>query len=154
MADTLQQLLRTRAEQDSIAVKGDDASWTWREHIAAARAQAAAVIAAADPSRPLHVGVLMGNTPDMLTALAAAGLGGYVLCGINTTRRGDALARDIARVDCQLLLTDSDHRHLLDGVDLPGVTLIDISTEELGGAGRAARRSWCRIARWAPTTRS
>ena len=36
MADTLQQLLRSRAEQDSIAVKGNDASWTWREHIAAA----------------------------------------------------------------------------------------------------------------------
>ena len=118
------------------------------------RAQAAAVIAAADPSRPLHVGVLMGNTPDMLTALAAAGLGGYVLCGINTTRRGDALARDIARVDCQLLLTDPDHRHLLDGVDLPGVTLIDVSTDDWAAADPQPRRSWCRIARCAPTTRS
>ncbi|TPG26193.1 fatty-acid--CoA ligase FadD1 [Mycolicibacterium hodleri] len=138
MADTLQQLLSTRADQDSIAIKGDDASWTWREHIAAARAQAAAVIATADPSRPLHVGVLMGNTPDMLTALAAAGLGGYVVCGINTTRRGDALARDIARVDCQLVLTDPAHRHLLDDVDLPGVTVIDVSTDDwaalIGGA--------------------
>lgn len=130
MADTLQQLLRTRAEHDSIAVKCDDQVWTWREHIAAASAQAAAVVDAADSSRPLHVGVLMGNTPAMLTALAAAGLGGYVLCGINTTRRGDALARDIARVDCQLVLTDPDHRGLLDGLDLPGVTVIDVSTAE------------------------
>lgn len=32
----------------------------------------------------------------MLTAMAAAGLGGCVLCGINGTRRGAALARDIA----------------------------------------------------------
>ncbi len=74
----------------------------------------------------------MGNTPDMLTALAAAGLGGYVLCGINTTRRGEALARDIARVDCQLLLTDAEHRHLLDGLDLPGVTVIDVSGATTG----------------------
>jgi fatty-acyl-CoA synthase len=129
MADTLQQLLRTRAEQDSIAIKHADTTWTWRAHLAAAAAQASAVIAAADPSRPLHVGVLMGNTPDMLTALAAAGLGGYVLCGINTTRRGDALARDIARVDCQVVLTDPANRHLLDGVELPGVTVIDVSAD-------------------------
>ncbi len=130
MADTLQQLLRTRAGQDTVAVKHGGASWTWRQHLAAASAQAAAVIAAVDPSRPLHVGVLMGNTPDMLTALAAAGLGGYVLCGINTTRRGDALARDIARVDCQLVLTAPDHLHLLDDVDLPGVAVIDVSTDD------------------------
>ncbi|MDP9167483.1 MAG: fatty-acid--CoA ligase FadD1, partial [Actinomycetota bacterium] len=130
MANTLQQLLRTRAELDSVAVVSGDASWPWREHIRAAAAQAAAVVEAADPTRPLHVGVLMGNTPDMLTALAAAGLGGYVLCGINTTRRGDALARDIARVDCQLVLTDPGHRDLLDGLELPGVPVIDVSTGE------------------------
>jgi fatty-acyl-CoA synthase len=128
MRDTLQQLLRERADQDTIAVKYGNRSWTWREHIALARAQASAVIAIADDQRPMHVGVLMGNSPEMLTALAAAVLGGYVLCGINTTRRGDALARDIARVDCQLLLTDPDHRQLLDGIDLPGVTVIDAST--------------------------
>jgi acyl-CoA synthetase (AMP-forming)/AMP-acid ligase II len=127
MADTLQQLLRERAEQDTVAVKYGDRSWTWREHIAEAKAQAATLIARADPGRPLHVGVLLGNTPEMLTALAAAALGGYVLCGINTTRRGDGLARDIARVDCQILITDADHRHLLDGVDLSGVTVLDTS---------------------------
>ncbi|BBY82595.1 AMP-binding protein [Mycolicibacterium pulveris] len=125
MADTLQQLLRERAEQDTVAVKHGDRTWTWREHVADAGAQAAALIGAADPNRPLHVGVLLGNTPEMLTALAAAALGGYVLCGINTTRRGEALARDIAKVECQFLITDAEHRHLLDGLDLPGVTVFD-----------------------------
>ncbi|MDA4105670.1 acyl-CoA synthetase [Mycobacterium holsaticum DSM 44478] len=125
MADTLQQLLRERAQQDTVAVKHDDRTWTWREHVADASAQAAALIGSADPDRPLHVGVLLGNTPEMLTALAAAALGGYVLCGINTTRRGEALARDIAKVECQFLLTDTEHRHLLDGLDLPGVTVFD-----------------------------
>ena len=138
MADTLQQLLRTRADLDTVAVKHGDASWTWRQHITEASEHASAVIAAADPSRPLHVGVLMGNTPGMLTALAAAGLGGYVLCGVNTTRRGEAIARDVARVDCQLLLTDPEHRHLLDGLDLPGVTVVDVGTEEWVARLRAA----------------
>jgi fatty-acyl-CoA synthase len=130
MADTLQQLLREPADQHTVAIKYGDRSWTWAEHVVDASAQAAALIAAADPARPLHVGALMGNTPDMPTALAAAALFGYVLCGINTTRRGDALARDIARVDTQVLLTDAEHRHLLDGLQLPGVAVIDVSTTQ------------------------
>ena len=127
MAETLQKLLRERAGQTTVAVKYGESTRTWQEHISEASAQAAALIAAADPNRALHVGVLLGNTPDMLTALAAAGLGGYVLCGINTTRRGAALARDIAKVDCQFLITDAEHRHLLDDVDLPAVTVFDTS---------------------------
>jgi fatty-acyl-CoA synthase len=130
MTDTLQQLLRERADADATAIKYGDRTWTWREHVAEASAQAASLVAMAAPGRPLHVGALLGNTPDMLTALAAAALGGYVLCGVNTTRRGDALARDVARVDVQILLTDADHRHLLDGLEFPGVTVIDVSTDE------------------------
>src|SRR6202008_5109048 len=94
---------------------------------AAAAPPAAAVIGVADPDRPLHVGALLGNTPEMLTAMASAALGGYVLCGINDTRRGAALARDILRADCQILLTDPAHRTLLDGLDLPGVRVVDVA---------------------------
>ncbi|MHA3020157.1 fatty-acid--CoA ligase FadD1 [Mycobacterium sp. BMJ-28] len=130
MADTLQQLLRERADLGSVAVKHGDRTWTWRAHVAEASRQAAALIELADPARPLHVAVLLGNTPDMLTALAAAALGGYVLCGINTTRRGDALARDIAKVDTQILITDAAHRPLLEGLDLRGVTVVAAGTGE------------------------
>lgn len=130
MAETVQQLLRDRAGSEDIAVQYDDRVWTWREHLDEAARQAAALIGIADPARPLHVGVLLANTPDMLTAMAAAGLGGYVVCGINNTRRGDALARDISRADCQVLVTDSAHQQLLDGVDLPGVRLLVIGSAE------------------------
>lgn len=130
MADTLQQLLRERLNDASPAVKYGDRVWTWREHLADASATAAALIGIADPDRPLHVGALLGNTPEMLTAMAAAALGGYVLCGINDTRRGDALARDILRADCQILLTDSAHRALLDGLELPGVRVLDTSSSD------------------------
>ncbi|MFN3008544.1 fatty-acid--CoA ligase FadD1 [Mycolicibacterium wolinskyi] len=130
MADTLQQLLRERAEQDTVAVKHGDQSWTWRHHIADASRQAASLLAVADHDRPVHIGTLLGNTPDMLTAMAAAGLGGYVLCGINNTRRGEALARDILRSDCQILLTDAAHRDLLTGLDLPGVRILDTTSDE------------------------
>ncbi len=130
MADTLQQLFRERSDQDTVAVKYGDRTWTWREHVAEARAQAAALIDMADPDRPLHVGVLLANTPDMLTAMAAAALGGYVLCCINNTRRGEGLTRDVALVDCQIVITDAEHRHLLDGLDLPDVRVLDTSSPE------------------------
>ncbi|ANI41258.1 fatty-acid--CoA ligase FadD1 [Mycolicibacterium vaccae] len=130
MTETVQQLLRERVDSDGIAVTHEGRTWTWREHLDQAAAQAAALIGAADPDRPLHVGVLLGNTPDMLTAMAAAGLGGYVVCGINNTRRGESLARDIRRADCQFLLTDGSHRGLLDGLDLTGVRVFEVGTPE------------------------
>ena len=130
MTETVQQLLRGRINDDSVGVKHEDREWTWREHLHDASAQASALLAIADPTRPMHVGVLLGNTPDMLTQMAAAGLGGYVLCGINTTRRGEALLADAQRADCQILVTDAEHRPLLDGLDLGRIRLVDTSSEE------------------------
>jgi fatty-acyl-CoA synthase len=139
VADTIQQLLCGRRDDRTPAVKYGDEVWSWREHLEKASKTAAALIDIADPDRPLHVGALLGNTPEMLTAMAAAALGGYVLCGINDTRRGNALARDILRADCQMLLTDPAHRELLDGLDLPGVRVLDTTSSDwsalLAGAG-------------------
>lgn len=128
VADTVQQLLRERIGDPGPAVRHGERTWTWAEHLCEAERQAAALIALADPARPLHVGTLLSNTPHMLTAMAAAGLGGYVLCGINNTRRGAALARDIGKADCQILLTDAAHRGLLDGLELPGLQVLDVDS--------------------------
>jgi fatty-acyl-CoA synthase len=130
MPETVQQLLRQRLTDDFIAVKHADRQWSWREHLHEASRAAAALLAIADNDRPVHVGTLLGNTPDMLTQMAAAGLGGYVLCGINTTRRGDGLLADLRRADCQILVTDPEHRPLLDGLDPGGVRVLDTSTDE------------------------
>ncbi len=130
MPETIQQLLRERVADTTPAVRFGTQEWTWQEHLEQATAAAAAVLGIADATRPMHIGALLGNTPEMLTAMAAAGLGGYVLCGINDTRRGAALARDILRADCQILLTDEAHIDLLDGLDLPGVRIIDTSSPQ------------------------
>jgi fatty-acyl-CoA synthase len=130
VAETIQQLLRERLADDGPAVKYDDREWSWREHLDDATRQAAALLGIADQDRPVHVGALLGNTPDMLTAMAAAALGGYVLCGINNTRRGGALARDILHADCQILLTDAANLDLIADLDLPGVRVIDTSAPE------------------------
>jgi fatty-acyl-CoA synthase len=142
VAETVQQLLRERAEDDNPGVRYGDRTWSWREHVAESSAVAAALIGAADRTRPMHIGTLLGNTPDMLRAMAAAALGGYTLCGINNTRRGEGLLKDIRRSECQILVTDAEHRPLLDGLDLGDVRVLDTSTDEwaalIAGAGELA----------------
>ena len=126
--DTIQALLHKRLSDPATAVKYGDLQWSWRQYLAGATARAAALLAAADAQRPMHIGALLGNTPEMLSQMAAAGLGGYVLCGLNTTRRGDALAADVRRAECQFVVTDSEHRPLLDGLDLADTKILDTST--------------------------
>ncbi|CAM4221405.1 Long-chain-fatty-acid--CoA ligase FadD17 [Mycobacterium basiliense] len=128
MTDTVQALLQRRKSDSAVAVKYQDLHWTWSQYLAESAARAAALIAAADPDRPMHIGCLLGNTPEMLAQMAAAGLGGYVLCGLNTTRRGAALAADVKRADCQIVVTDAQHRGLLTGLDLAPVRILDTST--------------------------
>ena len=128
--DTIQALLQKRLSDPSIAVKYRDVQWSWRQYLGGAAARAAALLAAADPQRPMHIGALLGNTPEMLSQMAAAGLGGYVLCGLNTTRRGQALAADVRRADCQFVVTDAEHRPLLDGLDLGDTQILDTSTPQ------------------------
>ena len=139
MAETLQQLLRERADDDTTAIRYGDRSWTWREHVTESSAVASALQGLADDGRPVHVGTLLGNSPDMLRMMAAGALGGFTLCGINNTRRGDGLLQDVRRAECQLLVTDAEHRPLLDGLDLDGVRVLDTSTDEwaelVAGAG-------------------
>jgi fatty-acyl-CoA synthase len=128
MFETVQQLLRHRLQDDTPAVADGDRTWTWRQHLTEAAAEASVLIGLADPARPLHVGALLGNSPTMLRSMAAAALGGYVLCGINTVRRGAGLLADIRRADCQLLLVDADHMPLLDGLNLADVTVLDVTS--------------------------
>ncbi|WP_297598660.1 fatty-acid--CoA ligase FadD1 [Mycobacterium sp.] len=128
--DTIQALLRKRLSDPSVAVKYGDVQWSWRRYLEGSAARAAALLEAADPARPMHIGALLGNTPEMLSQMAAAGLGGYVLCGLNTTRRGEALAADIRRADCQFVVTDAEHRPLLDGLDLADTQILDTSAPQ------------------------
>jgi fatty-acyl-CoA synthase len=128
--DTIQALLRKRLSDPGVAVKHRALQWSWSQYLAGSAARAAALISATDPDRPMHVGALLGNNPEMLSQMAAAGLGGYVLCGLNTTRRGEALAADVRRAHCQFVITDAEHRPLLDGLDLGETHILDTSTPE------------------------
>ena len=60
------------------------------------------------PGAP-HVGVLLDNVPEYLFTLGGAALAGAVVVGLNPTRRGTELERDIQHTDCQVVITDNDH---------------------------------------------
>jgi fatty-acyl-CoA synthase len=83
------------------------------------------------PDLPQHIAVLLDNTPDYVVAIGGAGLVGACVVGLNHTRRGEHLARDITYTDTQMVLTEPRHLDLLDPIesslDLPGGVLISTS---------------------------
>jgi fatty-acyl-CoA synthase len=104
---TITALLTPLADVDGQGVYFEDSFSSWRTHIERGAAVAAALHDRLDPQRPPHVGVLLENTPFFSEVLVAAGLSGVVPVGLNPVRRGAALARDIERADCQVVLADS-----------------------------------------------
>lgn len=128
--ETAAELVLGRAGDGRRAVVFDDRSWTWAEVVDAAAARAAWFTEQLDPARPPHIGVLLENTPEYLFLLAAAALANVTVVGINPTRRGAELARDIRHTDCQLVLTEPAQAHLLDGLDLDGVPVLDAGSIE------------------------
>lgn len=66
--------------------------------------------------QPFHVGILLDNTPDYLFALGGAWLAGAVAVGINNTKRGQHLARDIRHTDCCILVTEPVYVEMLSPV--------------------------------------
>ncbi|MBI3784178.1 MAG: AMP-binding protein [Deltaproteobacteria bacterium] len=62
---------------------------------------------------PFHVCILLDNIPDYFFALGGAALAGAVVSGINNTKRGSHLARDIAYTDCRILVIEEKYLALL-----------------------------------------
>ncbi|MET7921837.1 long-chain-fatty-acid--CoA ligase [Streptomyces avermitilis] len=76
-----------------------------------------------------HVGVLLDNTPEYPWWLSAAAVAGAAVAGLNPTRRGPELARDIRHTECRVVVTERAHLPLLDGLELPGVRLLVTDTD-------------------------
>lgn len=122
-------LLRRNAAAPSIrdrpAVKFGDRVWTHAEYVAESRRWANLFLDNAPHDRPLHVGVLLDNTPDYLFAFGGAALSGSAVVGLNHTRRGEHLARDIEHTHVGLVITEPRHQALLEPIadGLPPVLL-------------------------------
>ncbi|MGA0878088.1 MAG: AMP-binding protein [Ilumatobacteraceae bacterium] len=117
---TFADYVRRRADDDHVAVLFDDQQWTYREWCAevATRAALWSSIREQRAGRPPHIGLLMENIPDFTMWLGAAAVTGSTIVGINPTRRGEELARDITYTECQLVVVDAALASLVEGLDL------------------------------------
>jgi fatty-acyl-CoA synthase len=116
-ATTVAELVRRRAGDTNEGLLFEGRQWSWRQVVAESEVRAS-LLASLRHEGPFHIGVLLENTDEYLFLLLGAALAGATVVGINPTRRGAELAVDIRTTDCQLMVTDSAQRALLDGLDL------------------------------------
>jgi fatty-acyl-CoA synthase len=109
-------MVAARASDDRTGLVYGENSWTWREVVeeSAERARAALSLRI---EGAFHIGVLLENIPENLFWLGGAAMAGAVIVGINPTRRGEELARDIRFTECQMIVTDRTGASLLEGLD-------------------------------------
>ena len=98
---TLAAALRDRAADSAerVFLRFEDATWTFAETYGEACRYANVFLQRRDPARPFHVGALMENLPAFVFTQFGCALAGAALVGLNPTRTGGFLARDIAYSD-------------------------------------------------------
>lgn len=113
-------LLRRNADDPAIrdrpALRWEDRIWTHAEFLEESARYARLFRERLPSDRPPHVAVLLDNLPAYLFAFGGAGLAGAAIVGLNHTRRGQHLARDVEHTDCQLLLTEPRHLELIEPI--------------------------------------
>lgn len=114
---TVRDLVLGRADDDSLAMLFEDEQFTYREFTAGCVARAHLLLDGRTRG-PFHVGTLLDNGPEYSMLLGAAAVAGATVVGINPTRQGAELARDITHAECAIIITESRHLGLLEGLDL------------------------------------
>ncbi|MHB8439509.1 MAG: AMP-binding protein [Acidimicrobiales bacterium] len=107
---TVAQTILARADDHGVGLRWRDRTWTWAEVVRQGVARAALAEPLLEGGSP-HIAVLLDNVPEYALWLGAAAMGGAVVVGAD-------LARDLAHTDCRLLVTDSTHLSLVEGLDL------------------------------------
>lgn len=125
---SLASLLVARAGDSRPGYVFEDDSYSWAEVVEQSAVRASLIAERVDPARPPHVGVLLENEPEYLFWLGGAALAGATIVGVNPTRRGAELARDVVHTDCQFIVTGEAHRSLLPGD--PGIPVVDVDSAD------------------------
>lgn len=119
-------MLRANADPathgDRPFVRFGDRVWTHAEFLAESARWANLFLDRLPGEGPRHVGVLLDNTPDHLFAFGGAALAGATVVGLNHTRQGEHLARDVEHTHVGLLVTEPRHLATLSAI-APGLGL-------------------------------
>jgi fatty-acyl-CoA synthase len=124
---TISSLLELRRGDDRPGLVEESRGLAWDEVVAESDRRAGWLLGRSN-DRPPHLGVLLPNGIEYLLWIFAAARARWVIVGINPTRRGEALARDIRATDCQMIITDAEGQASLGSLDLGDCTLIDSAT--------------------------
>ncbi|MFJ5291747.1 AMP-binding protein [Streptomyces sp. NPDC088348] len=123
-ADTFAELVQRQWGDQRPGLSSGDLVLSHHRIASGAAARAALLVDLLPAGAEPHIGVLLHNTPEFPLWLSAAALAGAAVAGINPTRRGAELARDIVHTECRVLITSRELLPLLDGLDLPGVRML------------------------------
>ena len=113
--------LVARAGDDSPGLVFEGSTWSWGE-VVTESGRRAEMLRSLRREGPFHVGVLLENIPEYVFLLFGAAICGATVVGVNPTRRGEELARDVTHTDCQVVVTDAEGSALLAGMDLGSAT--------------------------------
>jgi fatty-acyl-CoA synthase len=113
------------------AVRFGDRIWTHGEYVTECMHWANLFLGRKPADAALHVALLLDNTPDYLFALGGAALSGSAIVGLNHTRRGEHLLRDLQHTHCGLVITEPRHQDLLEPIagELPEVLVTSRDAE-------------------------
>lgn len=128
----LAQLLLARLGDEHPGYVTADAVFSWNDVVRESLRRAAFLEGAFRPGVPRHIGVLLENTPEYLFWAGAASFAGAAVVGINPTRRGEELARDIRHTDCQVIVTDDAQGAALSGLDTGAHLVHNVDRVPLG----------------------
>ena len=129
---TVASLLRARVGDTHPGYIFEERTYSWDEVVSESAIRASILNGLLDDGRPPHVGILLENTPEYLFWIGGAALIGACIVGINPTRRGSELERDIQHTDCQVIISDETGMKLLEGLDtrVENTNTIDVDSQE------------------------
>ena len=129
---TVASLLRARVGDTHPGYIVEGRTYAWDEVVSESAIRASILNGLLDDGRPPHVGILLENTPEYLFWIGGAALIGACIVGINPTRRGSELERDIQHTDCQAIISDATGMKLLEGLDtgVENANTIDVDSQD------------------------
>ena len=119
-AENAAALLRRNADDPAIrnrpAIRFGADVWTHADYHRESSRWANLFLDRLPADAPRHVAVLLDNLPEYLFAFGGAALIGAAIVGLNHTRQGEHLLRDVQHTDCALLITEPRHAPLIEKV--------------------------------------
>ena len=131
MNRTIADFIRDRVDDEHIALWHGEQRWAYRQYVALCAQRAAFLLAHRSPA-PFHVGILLENVPEFPFWLGACALSGATMVGLNITRRGADMARDIRHTECQFIITGQPFREELKvmDTDLPFDRILNVDCQD------------------------